>query len=311
MNYRSIKTLNQDIIDWIPRLPREIDLIVGVPRSGLLAANLLSLHVNLPLADLDGFLNSRIIGSGKRHNIAKSEDFLQKRRKVLVIDDSLFTGHQMNQVKEVIHNANLQHEIYYAAVYVAPDNQKILDFYYEFLPMPRVFEWNFMHHADMQKWCVDIDGVLCRDPTEKENDDGQKYIHFLKTVQPLIIPSNPVGWLVTCRLEKYREITNEWLERHGIKFKNLIMMDFPDKESRVSAGSHSTFKANIYKDVGAALFIESSLNQAREIAQLSRRDVLCIETREMINPSFIQRNIHKQHLFFRLLLTDPKGSATA
>jgi orotate phosphoribosyltransferase len=306
VNYRSIETLNQNIIEWIPKLPRDIDLIVGIPRSGLLAANLLALHLNLPFTDIEGFVNSRVMSAGVRCTHANREDFLRKSKRVLIIDDSLFTGTQMQRVKKTIQEANLQHSIYYAAVYVAPSKQNMIDLYYEVVPMPRIFEWNFMHHGDMANWCVDIDGVLCRDPTDEENDDGEKYMHFLKTVQPLIIPTVPVGWLVTCRLEKYRDITLDWLDRRGIKYKDLFMMNLPTKDIRIAAGNHASFKASIYKRKPATLFIESSLIQAMEIAKLSGKYVLCTETRDMIPPSYIGRTIQNQQRRLEILRRDFK-----
>jgi orotate phosphoribosyltransferase len=279
---------------------------VGIPRSGLLAANLLALHLNLPFTDIEGLLNSRAISGGVRCNYANREDFLREIKRVLVIDDSLFTGTQMRLVKKTIQEANLHHSLYYAAVYVAPDRKNMVDYFYELVAMPRIFEWNFMHHGDMVNWCLDIDGVLCRDPTEEENDDGEKYLRFLKTAQPLIIPTVPMGWLVTCRLEKYRDITISWLERYGIKYKDLYMMDLPTKEVRIASGTHASFKANIYKKTSATLFIESSLIQAMEIAKLSGKYVLCTETRDMIPPSYIGRTIQNQQRRLEILRRDFK-----
>jgi len=306
LNYRSIKTLNQHIFDWIPKLPRDIDLIVGIPRSGLLVANLLALYLNLPLADVESFTNSRIIGSGHRANIENPDRFFQPKRKVLIIDDSVVTGTEIQRVKKVIQESNLHHTIYYAAVYLAPGQEDVVDFFYELVPMPRVFEWNFMHHGDIGNWCIDVDGVLCRDPTDEENDDGDKYLQFLKTAEPLILPSLPLGWLITCRLEKYRQITEEWLQKHGIKYKDLFMMNFPTKEARIASGSHASFKASHYKRTSANLFIESSLKQAMEIAKLSGKYVLCTETRDRISPSYIARKIQNQQQTFRLVLQNPK-----
>jgi len=37
---------------------------------------------------------------------------------------------------------------------------------------------------------------------------------------------------VTCRLEKYREETEAWLDEHGVTYDNLVMMDHPDMEAR-------------------------------------------------------------------------------
>ena len=38
MHYRSISDMNDAIVRNLHRLPRDIDLVVGVPRSGILAA---------------------------------------------------------------------------------------------------------------------------------------------------------------------------------------------------------------------------------------------------------------------------------
>jgi hypothetical protein len=70
MNYRSIATLNRQIVNWLDQLPSDLDLIVGIPRSGLLVANLLALHQNLPLTDIDGFLAGKIFYNGPRGNVA-------------------------------------------------------------------------------------------------------------------------------------------------------------------------------------------------------------------------------------------------
>lgn len=53
MNYRNIDDLNHCILQHLSILPRDFDLIVGVPRSGMFPANLLALYLNLPVTDID------------------------------------------------------------------------------------------------------------------------------------------------------------------------------------------------------------------------------------------------------------------
>lgn len=108
--------------------------------------------------------------------------------------------------------------VLYGAVYILRHKAKEIDLWHEVLASPRVFEWNIMHHTFLANSCVDIDGVLCRDPVPEENDDGEKYRRFLEDVEPLVIPSQTTGWLVTCRLEKYREIVEKWFQKHGFKY---------------------------------------------------------------------------------------------
>jgi orotate phosphoribosyltransferase len=61
-------------------------------------------------------------------------------------------------------------------------------------------------------------------------------------------------------------------------------MDLPDKESRIRSGNHAKYKAEIYKETNARLFIESSSKQAREIAKRSGKFVYCFEENRMISP---------------------------
>jgi len=283
VNYRSVASMNRDILSWLERLPRGLELIVGIPRSGLFIANLLALYLDLPLTDVDGLITGRVIESGPvRGRAGQLDGLFSTNRKVLVVDDSLSSGSSMRKVRERIAAAELPHKILYSAVYIVPGRETEVDYYCDVLPHPRILEWNFRNNSWLQHACMDIDGVLCRDPTEHENDDGPRYRRFIQKVPPKIIPSVAIGWLVTCRLEKYRTLTEHWLEKHGIKYRELVMMDYPDMEARRAAGSYGTFKGTVYKATNAELFIESSLRQAFEIAHISGRDVLCMETMEMV-----------------------------
>lgn len=303
MNYRSVADLNSAIKQWIPELPMDLDLIVGIPRSGLLAANLLALYLNLPLTDVEGLCEGRLLSAGRR--LAGEYLDLSERRNILVVDDSVNSGSQMKEVREILLRADLPHQIYYAAVYITPQGSKHVDFWHEVVDTPRVFEWNVMHHSILTNSCVDIDGVLCRDPTEWENDDGENYQRFLANVKPLIVPTQTIGWLVTCRLEKYRELTEKWLKKHNIRYKQLIMMDLPDKETRVALGSHASFKAAVYKKLDASLFIESSSKQAQEIVKLAGKPVLCTETGKMLNPNYLTQTRNRGRKFIGEAIKNP------
>jgi glycosyltransferase involved in cell wall biosynthesis/uncharacterized HAD superfamily protein/hypoxanthine phosphoribosyltransferase len=282
VNYKTIEDLNKDIKALVPKLPPDLDLIAGVPRSGLLAASLLALYLNLPFTDVDGLCERRVLETGLYRKFGKVFDF-SRCKKVLVIDDSINSGASMNKAKSAIQGANLPYEVYYAAVYATSISYEFVDFWCEIVDQPRYFEWNVMHHPDLQRSCVDLDGIICRDPTESENDDGANYRRFLVSAEPLVRPTMEIGWIVTCRLEKYRHLTEEWLKKQSIKYRNLVMMDLPDKKTRLALGSHALFKAEVYESSQAILFIESSFDQAQEIARISRKDVLCKETNQMIS----------------------------
>jgi len=289
MHYRSIDDLNRDVKNWLLRLPEDIEIVAGLPRSGMLAANMLALHMNLPLTDVQGIIEGRVLMSGPRCAVQADADFLATPRKVMVLDDCVFTGKQVENAKRRIDEASLPHQVLYGGVYVEPQKAGMLDFYCKCLPWPHVFEWNIMHHWILQNSCVDIDGVLCRNPSVEEDDDGPAYEAFIRDAAPYIRASRKIGWLVTCRLEKYRRQTIEWLARHGVQYDNLVMLDLPDRRSRLRARCDASFKAQTYRSTNASLFIESSRYLSAEIAKIAGREVFCTDTAEMHYPGTLQR----------------------
>lgn len=275
VSYKTFEDLNRDIKALALRLPSDLDLIVGIPRSGLLAANLLALYFNLPITDVAGLCEGRVLGTGQRYNSGMPCN-LADIKKVLVIDDSISTGASMEKVKTIIRQAGLPYQFCYAAVYTTFAVRGMVDFWSQIIDNPRRFEWNVLTTSSLEQTCVDLDGVICRDPLEVENDDGKNYRHFIANAELLVRPSYEIGWIVTCRLEKYRDLTEEWLKQHGIRYHNLVMMGLPDKATRVASKAYASFKAEVYKSSKASLFIESSPIIAQEIAALSGKNVLCL-----------------------------------
>ncbi|MBK5188824.1 MAG: hypothetical protein JJD97_11320, partial [Gemmatimonadaceae bacterium] len=284
MEYRTVAQLDDAVVSWLAELPRDVDIVAGIPRSGLLVANLLALHLNVPMTDVAGLVEGRVIQSGARFKGSDPRQFLTKPRHVLVVDDSVCSGSAMQKVRAQLAAAALPHRLSYAVVYMAPEARLDghVDLYREIVPMPRVFEWNLMHGTVLANSCMDIDGVLCLDPTDEENDDGESYLRFLRDTPALLLPTAPVGWLVTSRLEKYRAQTEEWLARHRVQYGELRMMQYPDMAERRAAKAYARFKSDIYVETGAWLFIESSDALAPQIAQLSGRSVFSTKTREML-----------------------------
>ncbi len=278
MHYRNVADINKIILRRLSILPRDFDLIVGVPRSGMLPANLLALYLNRPYTDIHSFINGHIYKAGARGSFFDIKDF----RKVLVVDDSVSSGAAMNEVKEKLRSYSSSFDISYCAIYMTPGKEKTVDYFFETVPIPRYFQWNILNHSSLEKACFDIDGVLCEDPAPDENDDGEKYINFLLNARPLFIPGVRIGTLVTSRLEKYRKETESWLKANNVKYNDLVMLDLPDMAARQKANSHAQHKAKAYMSKPYILFFESDLSQAVEINRISKKPVLCIENFEMI-----------------------------
>jgi uncharacterized HAD superfamily protein len=127
---------------------------------------------------------------------------------------------------------------------------------------------------------MDIDGVLCYDPTVNQNDDGPKYTDFIVNAKPKYLPTFPVKTLITSRLEKYRGLTAEWLAKYNIKYINLVMSPYDTMAERKSADDYADRKASEYKNLEYQLFIESSEIQSKQINLKTGKPVYCTDTRQ-------------------------------
>lgn len=278
INVRTVEDMNRAIMFGLRRIPRDVDLVVGIPRSGLLAANLLSLYLNVPLTDLRGLSERRLLATGKRFVPNNDLSVFDSARKILVVDDCISQGTEIERARKAVDEAGFTEKSTFFCVYGFPEFPDKADIVLEIVPRPMAFQWSCMHSDILSECCVDIDGVLCADAEPDQDDDGSNYLSFLENATPLFIPTTEIGWLVTCRLEKYREHTERWMEKHGIRYRNLVMMDYPDKEAREKDRRHAAYKAEAYLASGAGLFIESDAGLSRVIEEKSGLPVLCIDS---------------------------------
>lgn len=307
LNYKSISDLSAIISVNLSCLPTDIDLVVGVPRSGMLPASIISLYRNIPFTDVYSYADNRYLKYGSTRKIKKLLELCSDAEHILIVDDSISTGESLKKIKDIIDYCSHKKKVTYCCIYGVDKISSFSDFIFEIVPLPRVFEWNIFHHSVINTTCFDIDGVLCEDPTQEQNDDGSRYKDFILNAKPLFVPTQKIRCLVTSRLEKYRNETIQWLKMHNIKYDKLHMLDLPDAETRRRLGIHSKFKASIYsKDIASNLFIESELKQAIDIANRSGKSVFCTENMTMVFPgsdlksSINQQKAKMKYFFHRL-----------
>lgn len=275
INFITFDVLNRLLIHNLPRIPHDVDAVVGVPRSGLLLANMISCYLNKPLTDVAGVVAGKFFDAGNTKDKTDWARDFSAVKKILVVEDSVASGTSINQVKHRLALVNV--EKIYLAAFVEPQSINVVDLFFAVVPQPRMFEWNYMHHELLRRCCVDLDGVLCRDPAPEQNDDGENYRNFILNAPPKFIPSKPIGFIVTARLKKYAEETVFWLRKNHIVCKKLTLLDMESAEERRRLNVHAKFKAEVYSSIEESpLFIESDPNQAREIARLSGKDVFCV-----------------------------------
>jgi orotate phosphoribosyltransferase len=276
MNFRTVADMDRAIAANLWKLSRfKFDVIVGIPRSGMIPASILATYLQLPLATLEGYCAGIIHGrSGKP---------VQGLSRILLVDDTSNKGGAMQRAVGML-GPKRPKSITRLAVYgpyQVEDPAQIIDVWFEDCRGPRAFSWNMAKHARLRRWGFDFDGVLCRDPTSAENDDGPRYLEFMRGAEPLFMPTRPIGHIVTGRLEKYRPQCEDWLGRHGIEYAQLHMMPFASKAERMAHGGRGQWKAGIAREVGVEMFVESCPKQARIIAERAQIPVFCTGTQSL------------------------------
>lgn len=266
------------------KVPHDIDVIVGIPRSGMLVAGVIAEFLNKPLVDIDNYINGCFngVGGGRlRYNKNKP-----KYKKVLVVDDTVFTGDSKKEARNKLQTVKSDCEYIFLVAYLEGYAINSIDIYLEDVRQytnnykePVIYEWNIFHHNErlMLSCIYDMDGVLCVEPPDERNK--AQYEQYIANAIPLFCPSTKIGAIQTFRLIKYRDITEKWLKEHNIEYNHLLMFNANSWDERNNTGvSGEQYKAQYYKTAEwAKLFVESSDYQSRIIHKLTKKPVLSVE----------------------------------
>jgi hypothetical protein len=237
------------------RMP-DVDAIAGVPVSGLAPAGMLSAATGIKCVPLEAVPDG----------VAR----------LLVLEDA--SG--FAKMREQRLGQAPGREVLYGAVY-ASNAAAELDLVGCIAPKPRIFTWNLMKSDKCSRIAYDLDGVLCEDPPADQIDYRHRYAAFLRATAKLRHIRSKLGWIVTGRMERYRPATEEWLEKAGIRYGELVMAG-NDQQHTMEA--HARHKADWYSAHPECwLFVESSPKQAERIAGLTGRPVICAATESKWN----------------------------
>jgi len=272
-NYRDFNTVNQLILNNLTKIPTDIDLVVGIPRSGLVVSTMIAEYTNLPSTDMFSYLAN--VGNYKLNSgsYAPSTNYATVKR-ILLVDDAMGVGITMDLAKQKIKTVYPEVNIITCVAFVEPASTHKVDIFFEQL-CDQFLPWSILKRG-ISDACCDIDGVLTEDVPPECDDDGDAYVHFLEHQRPKFRPDRPINTLVTGRLSKYKEITINWLARHNIQYGNLIMCPLETKQER-DQKSMGAFKAFVFSKSPLPLFIESDLNEARIIKHINQsKSVYCV-----------------------------------
>lgn len=279
LEYITTKDLVEDTKNLIHLVPQDATCIAGSPRSGLIPASVLSTLLQLPLYAIEQNGHMVHLSGGGRGSAQKS------KKKPFIVDDTMYTGQRMKKLKTVAPIRSV-----FAVVYSTFECMPLVDHVVRSVQSPHLLEWNLFNN---QVICgkaldtkffragvgMDFDGVLCQDcPVDDKKED--EYIEWMRTAKPKYLPRlHPVPLVVTFRLEKYRTVTEEWLGRHGVRVKRLVMHPASSNQERDRGFMNeiTKHKGEEFKNSELGLFIESNCIQAQLIAQHAKKPVLCTD----------------------------------
>ena len=258
----TVEKMAYDTHQWIKEIPSDFDVVIGIPRSGLIPAAIIAGELGKPLTTPDLFLERKYWMSSAIPAMAAR--FFYNR--VLLVDESGDSFHQFTPIYERLYKADPSISFIRAVQYVNKSaiREGKVDLWYKAFSRtstPR-FDINLAHNDD-GRTAYDLDGVLCEDITL---DHMKNYDHFIETARPYRIPVYPIKCIITGRNEKYRDATVKWLRKYHVLYRSLHML--PDGEDMID------FKCRILKMEKPSRFIESNNIIAREC--YDRTGIRCV-----------------------------------
>lgn len=260
------------IVDtWLSGGDWNFDLVVGIPRSGLLVANLIALRLEKPLSTIDSLTNGSIWLSKL---IKKPSEY----KKVLLVDDSISTGESMRVARECLQKLLPHATLTTAALIASDESAALVDRYATIIQPRRIFEWNMLH-SKKGRVGFDLDGVLAEEIPHGLESDEPAYIEWITGVRSHLIPTYKIDVIITNRLQKYRVHTEGWLKEHGVRYGELIMCPAGSKDERKRM--KIPHKIAALSEYNPDVFFESDEAESDLIARETGIPVLCTTTKRI------------------------------
>jgi orotate phosphoribosyltransferase len=151
----SLAHLTETLRQNLHRIPHDIDLVVGIPRSVIIPAYAIALYLNLLAIDLSAFLENRPTAHGFSRTPACQLPAPLSAKRILLVDDSFNTGKSMHSAVASIRDAGFAGEILTCAIMVPPEPRQHLEIFFVEMPLQRIFEWNLFQRIAIETACID------------------------------------------------------------------------------------------------------------------------------------------------------------
>ena len=296
INYISYNQMFDDIRNNLGRLPRA-DLVLSIPRSGLVPAAVITKFLNVNTMTINKFCdiveNSEDIQEALHKELVKSDFSVvfqaKEIKNILVVDDTVYSGRQIEKWSERVHgDCFKEFDIIFLTIYKEWNVSGDI-FLVDLFPVTKdsiikssLYEWTIWNRRDLMPYIAfDLDGVFCVDPPD--DHDTEAYENYLQHPIPLYTPVLNKGYstnVITYRIEKYRDVTSKFLANRGIEC-TLYMVGCDTREERNSTCNPAVYKTAVLKTLNVVLYVESNDWEAQAIHQLWGKPVLCIQTNKI------------------------------
>jgi orotate phosphoribosyltransferase/uncharacterized HAD superfamily protein len=252
---------------WLKTLPNQFDVVIGIPRAGVMIANAISLQFCIPWSLPSCFLENKQVFYS---SILKTPEI----ERVLIVEDCISQGREINEVKAAIKAKYPDLTVKTGSLLVNTANESVVDYYYRNVEKKAIETvWDLLKLD--KNYVVDMDGVLNYNPSDKDTASVDSYLQFIENAQPYLLLRSKIDTIVTARPEWARKPTERWLRKHKVQYNKLVMLEghglTPPFEAAVA------HKISTLKYTQPEIFWESDYNQAKMIHKKTGIKVLCTD----------------------------------
>ena len=256
LNYRSYIDLAACIKKHTQKLSG-YDLYVGIPRSGLLAANMMALLLNKPVCTVQELVNNLNPQNGFSREVNNKRNY----DKILVVDDTVNTGKSINYVKELLNNNEI--DASYCAVYATEASREFVDMALEILERPRIFQWNYLNNSILKHSAVCFEDVIC---SKIKNPRVASDVEvFLNATSPNLLENPQLKLIFTGYNRNVSNVIESWLASHNICADEII---YSDGKKMLNKLDNAFFESHKDEFCNAKLVVLGSNCSAKQITSL-------------------------------------------
>lgn len=268
-----LAALSRDMALYVAK--EGFDAVIGIARSGLIPASIVAVMNHLPLWMVSPY--SRTFGPASS-GFRLADPGTEKPKRPILIDDTTSSGNSLRIAQAVLKDRGVDVAAR-AVVLCSPSTRDKVDFCCAIYEKPHYLEWCFANTFWAAEMAYDMDGIICA-------DDAPDII----TAAPLYLPKVNPAVIISARPDTVREITMQWLRRHGVRVAELVMWPGPRLEN--DKAKIAVWKAEQLKARRPIrIYAESDPEIARMVAEMANIPVLCPKAEKVFN-----QNAHRWKL---------------